>query len=143
MKRLPMSVQIVAGLLVLEGLWAIVRSVIQWNHRQPGMLDVPVDAMNLFIGVGLFRRSARWRSFAVGWLWLGIVFAAGCLALVVFSGRSSSDIVLAGYFAGFCVFSLYALFVLTRPHVMECFGNGMGGQLSASVSGQSSRVKQR
>ena len=113
MKRLPMSVQIVSGL------------------------------MNLFIGVGLFRRSARWHSFAVGWLWLGIVFAAGCLTLVVFSGRSSSDIVLGGYFAGFCVLSLYAVFVLTRPHVMECFGNGMGGQLSASVSGRSSRVKQR
>ena len=126
MKRLPMSVQIVAGLLVLEGLWAIVRSVIQWNHRQPGMLDVPVDAMNLFIGVGLFRRSARWRSFAVGWLCLGLYLRPGCLTLVVFSGRSSSDIVLGAYFAGFCVFSLYAVFVLTRSHVMECFGSSMG-----------------
>jgi hypothetical protein len=144
MKRLPTSVYVVAGLFLLEGLWAVARSIARWADRKP---DVPLGIICIFIGLGLLWRRSGWRRFAVGWSWLWVVVTGACLTWFVFSGRHAQysgpvagwlpkpDIVLAGYLGCFCVLSLWATCVLTRPHVKECFGTGASANAGGASNG--------
>jgi hypothetical protein len=128
--RLPRSLLVVAFLFILQGMLGIYRATVNWSA---GHIIFPLDAIAIFIGIGLLRRRNSWRRFGVGWLWFCVALMVAYLTWFVFSGRHATftgpvpawlpapDVIVAGYLAMACLLSVWAICVLTSRHVMPFY----------------------
>ncbi len=130
MPRSSFSFHLVVFYFLLWGIYGLCRGLVEWTD---GKIYLPLDAICLFIGVGLLRRQSRWRSLAVGWLWLTVILQVLFFTWFIFSGGQATangaypswlpkpDIALSVLIALFCAASFWSLHVLNSPSVVARF----------------------
>jgi hypothetical protein len=116
----PLSLKIVAGLFIFEGVCAAIWTLLSLMHGRvylPGDLGI----LGLFIGPGLLRFSRGWRTCALVFLWITLV-ATSIVALLLLISRKPINVGALGWLAvrGF-VPALWQSWVLTRPNVRALF----------------------
>lgn len=125
----PLSLKIVAGLFMLEGLLTAIVVVVELFHDH---LDLNLMLLGFWIGPGLLRHSPTWRKWALAFLWLGFFSSAVLFLLALF--RSPVDLRILGQAARpipmfpvllfSCATFLLVLWqyrVLIRPDVKQLF----------------------
>lgn len=130
-KPIPLSLKIVAGLFILNGISAAIEVVVALMH---GHININFGVLGLFIGPGLLRYSRGWRTCALVLLWIAMIgfpiisfvflSHSGPLDLNVFGqkiGHASKELGLAMAAILFAL-SLWPYYVLTRPDIRERFG---------------------
>jgi hypothetical protein len=65
--RTPVSLAIVAGLFLIEGIFALMR---MWAGLQQGGIGINLGIVGLPISIGLLRFSNTWRIIAVTYIWI-------------------------------------------------------------------------
>jgi hypothetical protein len=128
--RLPLSLRLVACLTILLGIGSAVDVVVDLFR---GTLSINLGVLQIPAGIGLFRLSRGWRTFALVFIWLGIIgvglvaltFAMGGTAKIMFLPRPlmdySRELTLASHVVWLGLL-LWELRVLTTPRVKRLFG---------------------
>jgi hypothetical protein len=118
------DVRIVAFLFVLSGVGALASAI------QSGRFVLSSGLLGIPIGIGLLRYQSLWRTFALIWLWLGLICLPllGVMALIAMNsvsafGRRSTLLLGAAIVLGF-LFEYWQYRVLTRPEVRRWFDLG-------------------
>ncbi|MHC4476397.1 MAG: hypothetical protein ACYTEL_12165 [Planctomycetota bacterium] len=128
---LPGSLNVVAGLFIIGGIFAVIEMVIALTQNR---ISINFGVLGLFIGPGLLKLRPGWRTCALVFIWIGLV----ALPIIFLLGLSGMG---PGYFNVFGVplaripgwwvsigvipFFLVVLWeykVLTRPDIKALFG---------------------
>lgn len=141
----PTPLRIVAGLFIFSGICAIIEIVVGLLHSH---VDLNFGVLCLWIGPGLLRHNRTWRTWALVFLWFGLILLpVFCLFAL---GRGALDLKFFGVIVGkvspllgiaFAV-PLYCLIlwqyrVLTRPDIRALFQRNseqVGGANSGSAA---------
>ena len=128
--QLPLSLKVVAVLFILGGISSIIEVALDLTQ---GHINLNFGVLGLFIGLGLLRLSPGWRTCALVFTWLGLLFAP-IVALVMFNHAGPLDLKFFGQKIGtagiefgllICValflYSLWQYRVLTRRDVKLLF----------------------
>ncbi len=128
--RIPISLYVVATLFIISGMHGVFQTVQKWKA---GHLRIPVDALNLFVGIGLLRRRRGWRNCALWLIGLALAVTIPYLTWFLFSDRHASyptpvpdwmpsaDLAAILYLLAFIACEAWSLYVLTRRDVAALF----------------------
>lgn len=153
MKRLPISLQVLAVLFILVGLVAVARTITDWAYPHRAMPHVRVDVVNVLVGLGLLRRRNWCRILALVWLWLGVVGIGLYLTWFTFAASHpyysgpvpgwypNPDLVFEACLAGFGALCLWGIGVLNKPHVKECFPSSTSTNLGHPPDGPAATLR--
>jgi hypothetical protein len=87
----PTSLRVVAGLFVFSGVCAVIEILVSLMHSN---INLNLGVLCLWIGPGLLRHNRTWRTWALVFLWLGLIgMPVFCLLAL---GRGTLDIKLFG-----------------------------------------------
>jgi hypothetical protein len=128
---LPAALRVVAYLFIIGGVLSVIDIIVAFTQ---GQLKLNFGVLGLFIGPGLLHLRAGWRTCALIFLWITIIFCVILGLLIVGSGRdgtfkfyskpvgSISPGVGVLIVVGFLVLAIWEVRVLTRPDVRKLFG---------------------
>jgi hypothetical protein len=125
----PISLRIVAVLFVLAGIFAVIEVIVSLMYSH---ISLNLSVLCLWIGPGLLRHDRTWRTWALVFLWIGLIFIP--LFCMIALGRDTVDFKLFGIPAGqipaaYGIVGAIAIFlltlwqyrVLTRPDIRQLF----------------------
>jgi len=125
----PTSLRVVAGLFIFSGICTAVEIAVSLTR---GHINLNLGILCIWIGFGLLRHNRTWRTWALVFLWFGMI-ALPAFSLMALS-RSMLDFKLFGVPVGevpsaLAVFFVVPLFmltvweyrVLTRPGIKSLF----------------------
>lgn len=130
-RQLPISLKVVAILFILEGIYAVIETIIAYTL---GQISINFMVLGLFIGPGLLALRSGWRTCALVFLWFGLIVLL-ILAVDLFCHSGPLDFtvvrqkigkvpkefgIVALVFAFCLIFWEYR--VLTCPQVRRLFG---------------------
>ena len=128
----PLALRIVAGLFTFTGVCAVIEVVLLLTR---GHIDLNFGVLGLWIGPGLLRHNRTWRTWALVFLWIGLIgspvftllaLTRSALDFKVFGipvGKVPNGIGLIVAAAVFLL-SLWQYRVLTRPEIRRLFYGG-------------------
>jgi hypothetical protein len=128
--KIPLSLKIVAWLLILDGVRAAIETLLDLSH---GRVFIQFDFVDIFVGWGLLRLRPGWRTFALVIAWLNLLAAlVAALFLATHSGTmkfvilgrfhwSFTNGVLSLLIIPFFAFFIWEIWVLMRPDVRQLF----------------------
>jgi hypothetical protein len=125
--KLPMSLKIVAGLFILDGIKAAIEFFITLIQ---GGFDFNLNLLSLFIGYGLLTLNSTWRIVAIIALCIGIAIEGGTCAYLVTSpdqleieilGRPIGHTSLIILTAFLCLLFLWMYLILKRSKTKELY----------------------
>lgn len=140
--RLPPALRIVAGLFIVSGTFAIVRTVpdLLANH-----VHVDSDLFDVLIGIGLLRLRAAslwWAKFSLGLRLLSlsvmtvvVTFGGGPLNLRVGGWTPTTPALAYSTFAVLVVMAQWQWRVLKRPDVLRLFDDAEQARLLGEPTG--------
>ena len=129
--KLPASLVVVAVLFIIGGVSSVIEVLLSLMN---GHININFGVLGLFIGPGLLRLRRGWRTCALVFIWLGLIFAPIVALLVlttngqanfnVFGQRVGGipDVLALAIVAVVFAIVLWEYRVLTRPDVRELFG---------------------
>lgn len=136
----PTAIRVVAGLFVFSGICAVIEVVVSLFHSH---LNLNFGVLSLWIGPGLLRHNRTWRTWALVFLWIGLIaLPIFCLLAL---GRGTLDFKFFGIPLGqiptavglvFAIPIFLLIFwqyrVLTRPDIRALFEGSSEPLLPAS-----------
>jgi len=127
----PLSLKIVAALLILGGISSIIDVIVDLTQ---GTLPLNFGALGLFVGIGLLRFSRAWRTCALVFLWIAFIglplvglaflFFAGAVNYTIFWQKvgPGSRVIAVALAALLFAVAVWEYRVLTRPDIRKLFG---------------------
>jgi hypothetical protein len=129
-RSIPVALNIVALLFLLEGIGAVVDVVVEFSR---GITSLNALVLGIPIFFGLRRFASGWRTTALVFVWLCLIGTPAAIIYTLLSGEPAPIYFLGGYtavlpiwpqlligLAGFCL-SLWQYRVLTRPSIRNLF----------------------
>lgn len=95
--KMPGSLKIVAWMFVLAGLNSLINTLISFNTNH---INISVDAIKLYIGMRLFRRSKSSRKAAVFFVCLDFILIPLAWIILLSTPQRPTDFRLFGYTFG-------------------------------------------
>lgn len=140
----PASLRVVAGLFVFAGVCAAIEIIVSLFC---GRLSLNLSMLGLWIGPGLLRHDRTWRTWALVFLWFGLIgLPLFCLLAL---GHAPLKFKLFGIVLGKVppVFGLamaavifpiilWQYRVLTRPDIRQLFTDGLDGHVHQAGGGK-------
>ena len=134
LRHIPVSLKAVAWLFILGGISSLIEVIVSLNY---GTVNFNFGVLGIFIGLGLFKLRPGWRTWALIFVWIGLVsFPLGALAFLVLPGPIQFTVF--GQRAGnvptiigvlICAIGFAIVFwqyrVLTRPDVRSLFSRSV------------------
>lgn len=125
----PTSLRVVAGLFVFSGVCAVIEVIVSLLHSH---INLNFTVLCLWIGPGLLRHNRTWRTWALVFLWIGLI--AIPVFCIIALERGALDFKLLGVPIGqvptalglavavvFFLVTLWEYKVLTRPDIRQLF----------------------
>lgn len=129
--KIPTSLRIVAVLFILGGACAVLEILISLANRR---ISFNFGVLGLFIGPGLLALRPGWRTCALVFTWLSLIFLP-IFCLIALGYRGPVDFIVFGQKMGYVpkelaflfaaalfLYSVWQYRVLTRPAVRKLFG---------------------
>jgi hypothetical protein len=130
-RRIPASLKVVAILFILGGICSVIEVLVSLMYSH---ININFGVLGLFIGPGLLALRRGWRTCALVFVWIALIFIpiftifmlghSGPLDFKVFGqkvGHASKELGLATAAILFLL-SIWQYRVLTRPDVRRLFG---------------------
>lgn len=126
----PLPLKIVAALFIVGGVSSAIEVIVDLTRNH---VNINFGVLGIFVGLGLLRHSANWRTLGLVFLWLSMI--VGPIALIAVLGApQQADLKLFGVKVGKISTSVFFLFgaafyalivwqyrVLTRPGIRALF----------------------
>jgi hypothetical protein len=129
-KQAPAALKVVAVLFIISGVLAVLEILVSLTRNH---INFNFGVLGIFIGLGLLRFRRGWRTCALVFIWLMLIFIP-VFGIMVLAGTRPIHLKLFGQqmgyasatFAFFVATVLFALAVwqyrvLTRPDVVQLF----------------------
>ncbi len=127
---IPTCLKVVAYLFIICGVLAVIEIIVSLMNNH---ININLGVLGIFIGFGLLKFKAGWRTFALVWIWLALIFVPIFAVLCIVDpsklhyrimgqnvGRAPVPVALAFTAIFFCL-ALWQYRVLTRPDIRERF----------------------
>lgn len=128
---LPRALRIVAYVFLIQGAGALIEILLSLSSGTP---SINLGLLNLFIGLGILKLRASWRTLGLAFLWIGMIGGPLALVLILTSdvqpvfafygwefGPASKPPAVASSLA-FIALAIWQYRVLTRAEVRCLFG---------------------
>ncbi|MHC4214426.1 MAG: hypothetical protein ACYSWP_13760 [Planctomycetota bacterium] len=130
-RQIPTSLVVLAILYILGGICAVLEIIVSLAHSH---ININFGVLGLFIGPGLLRLKRGWRTCALVFIWIALIFLP-IFTIFMLSHSGPLDFKVFGQKVGHIpkevglvisvllfLFSLWQYRVLTRPDVRRLFG---------------------